>query len=317
MRGYAIRRGFAALIVVILVSVFVFIMMHLLPGDALLVKLGQTGRIPPDRMAALREQMGLNQPLYEQYFRWVGDIFNGSMGHSLIFDGQTVSGRIGDTLPITLELGVLGLLAGVVLGVPIGILSAVYQDRPIDYGLRVFSLTGLSLPQFWIGLIVIIYGTRYLGYSPPTNYTGLTTDPIQNLKDMWIPALILGYGLSASTARMMRSTVLEAFHEDYVRTARAKGLAGSRVVYRHVLRNAVIPVITLVGNQTAYIFSGALILEILFGFPGLGQLTYTAILQRDYTQVEGNALVTGGIVVGINLLVDLSYGWIDPRIRYV
>ncbi|MBN9494631.1 ABC transporter permease [bacterium] len=317
MRGYAIRRGFAALIVVILVSVFVFIMMHLLPGDALLVKLGQTGRIPPDRMAALREQMGLNQPLYEQYFRWVGDIFNGSMGHSLIFDGQTVSGRIGDALPITLELGVLGLLAGVVLGVPIGILSAVYQDRPIDYGLRVFSLTGLSLPQFWIGLIVIIYGTRYLGYSPPTNYTGLTTDPIQNLKDMWIPALILGYGLSASTARMMRSTVLEAFHEDYVRTARAKGLAGSRVVYRHVLRNAVIPVITLVGNQTAYIFSGALILEILFGFPGLGQLTYTAILQRDYTQVEGNALVTGGIVVGINLLVDLSYGWIDPRIRYV
>jgi peptide/nickel transport system permease protein len=317
MRGYAIRRGFAALIVVILVSVFVFIMMHLLPGDALLVKLGQTGRIPPDRMAALREQMGLNQPLYEQYFRWVGDIFNGSMGHSLIFDGQTVSGRIGDALPITLELGVLGLLAGVVLGVPIGILSAVYQDRPIDYGLRVFSLTGLSLPQFWIGLIVIIYGTRYLGYSPPTNYTGLTTDPIQNLKDMWIPALILGYGLSASTARMMRSTVLEAFHEDYVRTARAKGLAGSRLVYRHVLRNAVIPVITLVGNQTAYIFSGALILEILFGFPGLGQLTYTAILQRDYTQVEGNALVTGGIVVGINLLVDLSYGWIDPRIRYV
>jgi peptide/nickel transport system permease protein len=316
MRGYAVRRGFAAIIVIILVSIFVFIMMHLLPGDALLVKLGQTGRIPPERMDALRDQMGLNQPLYEQYIRWVGHIFDGSMGHSLIFDGQTVSGRIGSALPITLELGVLGLLAGVIVGIPIGILSAVYQDRPIDYVMRIFSLMGLSLPQFWIGLIIIIYGTRYLGYTPPTDYIKLTDDPIQNLKDMWIPALILGYGLSASAARMMRSTVLEAFHEDYVRTARAKGLAGRLVIYRHVMRNAVIPVITLVGNQTAYIFSGALILEILFGFPGLGQLTYTAILQRDYTQVEGDALITGAIVVGINLLVDLSYGWIDPRVRY-
>jgi peptide/nickel transport system permease protein len=290
--------------------------MHLLPGDALLVKLGETGRIPADRMDALRDQMGLSDPLYVQYLDWVGHLFNGTMGYSLIFDGQTVSGRIGDALPITIELGVLGLLAGVIVGIPLGILSAVYQDRPLDYALRVFSLAGLSLPQFWIGLIVIIYGTLYLGYKPPREYVSLGTDPAENLRQMWIPALILGYGLAASTARMMRSTVLEAFHEDYVRTARAKGLAGRLVIYRHVLRNAVIPVITLVGNQTAYIFSGAIILEILFGFPGLGQLTYTAILQRDYTQVEGNALVTGAIVIGINLLVDLSYGWIDPRVRY-
>lgn len=316
MRGYALRRGFAAVIVLVLLSIFVFIMMHLLPGDALLVKLGETGRIPADRMDALRDQMGLSDPLYVQYLDWVGHLFNGTMGYSLIFDGQTVSGRIGDALPITIELGVLGLLAGVIVGIPLGILSAVYQDRPLDYALRVFSLAGLSLPQFWIGLIVIIYGTLYLGYKPPREYVSLGTDPAENLRQMWIPALILGYGLAASTARMMRSTVLEAFHEDYVRTARAKGLAGRLVIYRHVLRNAVIPVITLVGNQTAYIFSGAIILEILFGFPGLGQLTYTAILQRDYTQVEGNALVTGAIVIGINLLVDLSYGWIDPRVRY-
>jgi peptide/nickel transport system permease protein len=316
MRGYAIRRGFAAIIVLVLLSIIVFLMMHMLPGDALLTKLGATGRIPADQMDALREKMGLSDPLYVQYIDWFGHLFNGTMGYSLIFDGQTVSGRIGDALPITLELGVLGLLVGVVVGIPLGILSAVYQDKPIDYVLRIFSLAGLSLPQFWIGLIVIIYGTLYLGYKPPQGYVSLGTDPMQNLKQMWIPALILGYGLSASTARMMRSTVLEAFHEDYVRTARAKGLAGRLVVYRHVMRNAVIPVLTLVGNQTAYIFSGALILEILFGFPGLGQLTYTAVLQRDYTQVEGNALVTGAIVVGINLLVDISYGWIDPRVRY-
>ncbi len=316
MRGYALRRLFAAFIVVVLVSIFVFIMMHLLPGDALLVKLGQTGRIPPDQMDALRQKMGLDQPLYEQYIRWIGHLFNGTMGYSLIFDGQTVSGRIGEALPITLELGVLGLLVGIILGIPLGIMSAVWQDTRGDYVLRCVSLMGLSLPQFWIGLVVIIYGTRYLGYAPPSGYVSFGTDPVENLKQMWIPALILGYGLSATTMRMMRSTVLEAFHEDYVRTARAKGLAGRLVIYRHVLRNAVIPVITLVGNQTAYIFSGALILEILFGFPGLGELTYTAILQRDYTQVEGNALVTGAIVVGINLLVDLSYGWIDPRVRY-
>lgn len=316
MRYYIIRRLFAAAIVVALVSVMVFVMMHLLPGDALLVKLGETGRVPPDKMAQLRNEMGIDDPLVVQYLRWVGDVFDGSMGESLIFEGQTVSGRILDAVPITLELAILGISAALAIGIPLGVLSAVAHDRPADHIIRMLSLVGLSVPSFLLGLMVIVYGTLYMGYVPPREFVHLSDDPIGNLKQVWIPALILGYGLSASIMRMTRSTVLEALKEDYARTARSKGLAGHTVVLRHVLRNALIPVITLVGNQAAFVFSGALILEVLFVLPGMGQLTYTAILQRDYTQVQGNALLVATIVVLVNLAVDVSYGLIDPRIRY-
>lgn len=316
MRDYAIRRFLAAFLVVSIVSVVVFTMMHLLPGDALISKLGDTGRIPPDQMNALRAKMGIDDPLYVQYLHWVGHIFDGSMGQSLIFDGQSVSGRLISAIPITLELGSLGMAVAIVVGIPLGVLSAVFPDSPLDYLLRMFALLGLSIPSFWLGLIIIVFGTLYLGYAPPREFIGLLRNPIANLREMWIPALVLGFSLAASIMRMARSTVMEALHEDYARTARAKGLTAHTVVIRHVLRNALIPVITLVGNQAAFVFSGALIIEVLFGLPGVGQLTYTAILQRDYTQVEGDALVIGAIVVFINLLIDLSYGLIDPRIRY-
>lgn len=316
MRNYIIRRMFAAAIVVALVSVMVFVMMHLLPGDALLVKLGETGRIPPEKMAELRAEMGIDDPLVVQYLRWVVDIFDGSMGESLIFDGQTVSGRIIDAVPITLELSILGMASALLIGIPLGVISAVAHDRPLDHIIRMLSLAGLSIPSFLLGLLVIVYGTLYLGYVPPREFIHLFDDPVGNLKQLWIPSLILGYGLSASIMRMLRSTVLEALREDYTRTARAKGLTGYAVISRHVLRNALIPVVTLVGNQAAFVFSGALILEVLFVLPGMGQLTYTAILQRDYTQVQGNALLVAAIVVLVNLAVDVSYGLIDPRIRY-
>lgn len=316
MRTYALRRLIAAALVIVLVSILVFMLMHLLPGDTLVAKLGETGRIPPERMATLRSEMGLDDPLPVQYLHWVRDVFSGSMGDSLIYENKTVSGRILDALPITLELGLLGLLAAIVIGVPFGVISAVAQDSPLDYLIRVFSLLGLSIPQFWLGLIIIVYGTLYLGYKPPTNYIYITDDPWGNLKMMWIPSLVLGFSLAAGIMRMTRSTVLEALHEDYARTARAKGLTERVVVARHVVRNSLIPVVTLVGNQAAFIFSGALILEILFVLPGMGRLTLDAIYQRDYPQVQGCALVAAAVVVGVNLLVDLSYGFIDPRVRY-
>lgn len=316
MRDYAIRRILAALLVISIASVIIFTMMHLLPGDALLTKLGDTGRIPPDQMNAIRAKMGIDQPLYSQYLHWVGHVFDGSMGQSLIFDGQTVSHRLIGALPITVELGTLGMAIAIAVGIPLGVISAMLPESWLDYVLRMFALLGLSIPSFWLGLVIIIYGTLYLGYVPPREFVGFLTDPFANLREMWIPAVVLGFSLAASIMRMSRSTVLEALHEDYARTARAKGLATHTVVIRHVLRNSLIPVVTLVGNQAAFVFSGALIIEVLFGLPGLGQLTYTAILQRDYTQVQGDALVVGAIVVFINLLVDLSYGLIDPRIRY-
>lgn len=316
MRDYIIRRLFASFVVVCLVSVMVFIMMHLLPGDALLVKLGETGRIPPDKMALLRKDMGLDDSLVVQYLRWVGDIADGSMGESLIFEGQSVSGRFLEAIPVTLELAILGMSSALIIGIPLGVLSAVAHDRLADHIIRMLSLVGLSVPSFLLGLIIIIYGTLHFGYVPPREFIHLSDDPIGNIRQLWIPVLILGYGLSASIMRMTRSTILEALKEDYVRTARSKGLSGHIIVSRHVLRNALIPVVTLVGNQAAFVFSGALILEVLFVLPGMGQLTYTAILQRDYTQVQGNALIVAAIVVLVNLAVDLSYGLIDPRIRY-
>ncbi|MBI2766918.1 MAG: ABC transporter permease [Chloroflexi bacterium] len=316
MRDFVIRRTLAAFVVLVLVSMFVFGMMHLLPGDALVVKLGETGRIPPSQMAELRAKMGIDDPLVVQYINWVRDILDGSMGDSLIFTGRSVSSRIGNALPVTIELGILGMASALIIGLPLGVISAVKQDSPLDYLIRVVSLFGLSIPQFWLGIIIIVYGTRYLGYAPPSKWIPFEDDPIGNLKMMWIPALVLGFGFAASIMRITRSTVLEALHEDYARTARAKGLAERAVVYRHVVRNALIPVVTFVGNQAAFVFSGALLVELLFLLPGMGRLTLQAIQNRDYPQVQGSALVAAAIVVFLNLLVDISYGWIDPRVRY-
>lgn len=316
MRDFIIRRTLASILVLILVSMFVFMMMHLLPGDALVVKLGETGRIPEDQMDELRDKMGIDDPLVVQYVRWVGDLFDGSMGESLIFSGRTVSSRIWNAMPITIELAILGMAAALLIGIPLGVLSAVSQDSPLDYFIRVFSLIGLSVPQFWLGIIIVVYGSKYLGYAPPERWIPFEEDPIGNLKNMWIPALILGFGIAASIMRMTRSTVLEALHEDYARTARAKGLQERIVITRHVVRNAMIPVITVIGNQAAFVFSGALLLELLFQLPGMGLLTIQAINNRDYTQVQGCALIAAAIVVFTNLLVDISYGWIDPRVRY-
>ncbi|MFN0148410.1 MAG: ABC transporter permease [Dehalococcoidia bacterium] len=316
MRDFVIRRTVAALVVLFIVSIFVFGMMHILPGDALVVKLGETGRIPDEQMDALRDKMGIDDPLVVQYGRWVVDIFDGSMGESLIFTGRDVSDRILNALPITLELGILGMVSALIIGVPLGVISAVRQDSVWDYAIRIFSLFGLSVPQFWLGIIIIVYGSKYLGYAPPREWIPIEEDPIANFKMMWIPGLILGLGIAATIMRMTRSTVLEALHEDYARTARAKGLAERLVVVRHVVRNAMIPVITVMGNQAAFVFSGALLLEVLFILPGMGLLTQQAINNRDYTQVQGCALIAAAIVVFMNLLVDISYGWIDPRVRY-
>lgn len=316
MRDFIIRRTLASLVVLVFVSMFVFGMMHLLPGDALLVKLGDTGRIKEEQMDELRAKMGIDKPLAVQYWNWVKDVFDGSMGESLIFTGRSVRSRIADAMPVTLELGILGMLSALVIGIPLGVLSAVARDSVWDYVIRILSLVGLSVPQFWLGIIVIVYGTKYLGYAPPSKWVPIQEDPIANLKMLWIPGLILGFGLAASIMRMVRSTVLEALHEDYARTAKAKGLKQRVIVVRHVLRNALIPIVTVIGNQAAFVFSGALLLEILFLLPGMGRLTLQAIQNRDYTQVQGCALVAAAIVVFINLLVDISYGWIDPRVRY-
>ena len=316
MTAYLLRRLLAALVVLLGVSVIVFMMIHLLPGDTLIAKLGETGRLKPDQVAAARHQMHLDRPLPVQYLTWLGDAVHGDLGNSLIWEGQSVGGRITDTLPVSIELAVIAAVVALVIAIPLGILAAVKQDTIVDQLIRVITVTGLAVPSFWLGTVVIIYLGIWFHYLPPLHYTRIWKDPLQNIQQFYIPGLLLGYNLSAILTRMTRSTVLEVLRQDYVRTARAKGLMRRTILAKHVLKNSLIPVVTIFGNQFAFLLGGTVIMEVLFALPGLGRQTFDAVLQRDYPQIQGNTLLFGVFVVAGNIIVDLIYPYLDPRIRY-
>lgn len=316
MAAYLIRRLMAAIVVLFGVSLIVFMLVHSLPGDTLIAKLGETGRLKPEQIEQARRDLGIDRPLPVQYLSWLGGVLRGDLGDSLIWDGQSVAGNIADALPISFELAVIASLVALVIAIPLGVLSAVKQDTVIDQAIRLVTITGLAVPSFWLGTVVIIYLGIWFSYLPPLQYTPIWEDPSANLQQFYIPGLLLGYNLSATLTRMTRSTVLEVLRHDYVRTARAKGLMHRTVLARHVLKNALIPVVTIFGNQFAFLLGGTVIMEVLFALPGLGRQTLDAVLQRDYTQIQGNALLFGTFVVVTNILVDLSYAYLDPRIRY-
>jgi peptide/nickel transport system permease protein len=315
MTNYIIRRLLASALVLLLMSIVVFRLVHWLPGDALLVKLGEAGRIPPDKLEEARHEMGIDRPLVVQYTTWLGGVLRGDLGRSLIWD-QPVSTRIRQALPITIELALLSSAVAILIAIPVGVLSAVKQDQLIDYVARVIAIMGLAVPSFWLATLALLYLTLWFGWTPPLRYTPFFKDPWTNLQTFILPSLILGFGLGASLTRMTRSTVLEVLRNDYIRTARAKGLQERRVLGRHVLKNALIPVVTIFGLQFTTLLGGSVIMESLFSLPGLGGTTLQAVAQRDYTQIQGNALVIGAIAVLMNIVIDVSYAWIDPRIRY-
>ena len=316
MAAYLVRRLLAAAMVLFGVSLLVFMLIHSLPGDTLIAKLGETGRLNPEQLAAARHEMGLDRSLPVQYGTWLGGVLRGDLGNSLVWDGQSVGGRIADALPISFELAVIASLVALVIAIPLGIISAINQDTVIDQAIRVVTITGLAIPSFWLGTVVIIYLGIWFHYLPPLQYTPIWEDPSANLQQFYIPGLLLGYNLSATLTRMTRSTVLEILRHDFVRTARAKGLMQRTVLVRHVLKNALIPVVTIFGNQFAFLLGGTVIMEVLFVLPGLGRQTLDAVLQRDYPQIQGNALLFGTFVVLTNIAVDLTYAYLDPRIRY-
>lgn len=316
MTRYFLRRLIGAAIVVALLTVVVFLLIRSMPGDALLIKLGETGRIPEDQMDALRAEMGLDDPLIVQYTSWVGGLVRGDFGDSLIYEDRDVLSSVGKALPVTIELALLSVVVGVVIGVTVGTVSAVYRNTPIDYLARVMAIFGLSAPVFWVALIIILYGALWFGISINKPYVRFWDDPLANLRVHIVPVLILGLNLGAVIMRYTRSAMLEVLRQDYMRTATAKGLPSRLVVIRHGLRNAFIPILTLVGTQAAFLLSGSVIIEVIFRYPGLGRLTYEAVLTRDYTTVQGTTLIIGTMVVLMNLLVDLAYGVLDPRVRY-
>jgi ABC-type dipeptide/oligopeptide/nickel transport system permease component len=323
---YALERLLLTVPVLLGISVVVFGLGRLIPGDPVLVMLGVDAT--PQEAARLRALLGLDQPLPIQYLRWMGRALAGDLGQTL-FGGQTVVDLLRATLPATLELAIAALLASLVVALPLGVLSAVRRGSPLDYGSMVLALLGVSMPVFWLGILLILVFALWLGWLPFNGrgepllgafqalLAGRGFEPLaSSLRHLALPALALGTVLMGPIARLTRSSMLEVLQQDYVRLAWAKGLRERDVVVRHALKNALLPVVTVLGLQFGTVLGGAIITETVFAWPGVGRLIVTAILQHDYAVSQAGVLVVALLFSAVNLAVDLSYGYLNPKIRY-
>ena len=316
MQAFVIRRIAALVPTLFFASVIVFMVVRLIPGDVIDLMLSQDDGADKLDRAALERALGFDRPMAEQYLHWIGGVLlQGDFGVSL-WRHTPVAEMLLARLPVTLELSLLALAVALAIALPVGILSAVRQDSAADYVARSFSILMLAVPAFWTGTMVMVFPAIWWGWSPDLNYVPFTKDPIAALQHMLLPALILGMSLSAITMRMTRTMMLEVLRQDYIRTGWAKGLNEQTIVIRHALRNALIPVVTLVGIQAPLVIGGAVIIEQIFVIPGMGMLLLEGVTQRDYPIVAGVFLVVGLAVMMINLIVDLSYGLLDPKVRY-
>ena len=322
MRTYIIRRVLLLIPTFLLLTVLVFLSVRFLPGDAVDVMMarlaameGASGSADFDREKVVR-MLGLDVPAHVQYVRWLGGIFlRGTLGDSL-FGGYTVEDKIIGRLAITVELGVLAILIGLVIAVPVGIYSAVRQDTAGDQVGRSIAIIGLATPNFWLATLVLTFPAIWWAWAPPLRMVAFVDNPLRNLGQLFIPSLILGTYLSATVMRMTRTMMLEVLRQDFIRTAWAKGLRERVIILRHVIRNALIPVVTLVGLQLPILVGGSLIMENMFALPGLGRLMLEALSSRDYPVVSGINLFFATAVMTINLFIDILYGYLDPRVQY-
>jgi len=313
--GLFILRRLLMLIPTLLgMSVLIFLMLRLLPGDIVDIIVGADPQADSAARQRLREAMGLDDPIPVQYVRWLGDLLRGDPGVSLR-SGKPVGQILWQSLPITVELAVLAVLMATVVAIPLGVISAVKRDTGMDFGARVAGLIGLSLPNFWIATLLLLFTSTQFGWVPKTRYISLFDDPLGNLKQMWLPAAAIAVQLMAIEMRMTRTTMLEVLNQDYIRTARAKGLRDQVVVYRHALRNALIPVITVIGFQLGALMGSSAIIEVIFGLNGVGYTLLQAIFNRDYPLVQAAVLYLAIVFVLINLVVDVLYAVLDPRIK--
>ncbi len=316
MGAYVLRRLLALVPTLVLASLIVFVTIRMIPGDVIDLMLSQND-IGADKRSReqLVQALGLDRSMPEQYLRWVWALLHGDLGKSL-WQSTPVLDEVLARLPVTFELGAMALVIGLLLALPIGVYSAMRQDTAGDLLARSFAILLLAVPSFWMGTMVMVFPSIWWGWSPEVNYVKFSDDPWQNVKQMLVPALVLGVSLSAVTMRMTRTMMLEVLRQDYIRTAWAKGLSERLVVLRHAVRNALIPVVTLIGLQAPLLIGGAVIIEQIFVLPGMGLMMLDAVNQRDYPVITGVFLVVGVAVMLINLLVDLSYGLLDPRVRH-
>ena len=313
MTGYILRRIAYAIPTLIVVSIGIFLMVRLLPGDIIDILFGGDQTASEEVKQRAREQLGLNGSYPEQYWRWMSGILQGDFGFSLR-NTEPVSNIVFDALTVTLELVVLGLLIATIVGVPLGVLSAVKRDTGWDLAARIGGLVGLSVPSFWLATLLLLLTSRLFGWVPPLVYISPFDDPIGNLSQFILPALSISVFTMAIVMRMVRATMLEVLGQDYVRTARAKGVGRKTVISRHALRNALIPVVTIIGFEIGVLIGGAAIIETIFGLPGVGYVLLQAIFGRDYPVIQAMTLLIAFNFIFANLLVDLLYGVLDPRI---
>ena len=314
--NYVAQRLLTFPLILLGVSVVVFFSIRLIPGDAITAMLGtEAGLLTPAQRASLASYFGIDQPVWAQYGRWLAGLFSGDLGISVTY-GKPVLGVILERFPLTLELALLSMLIALCTGIPLGVLAATRNERPSDLVVRLFAMLGQSTPSFVIGLLIIFVLSVVFGVVPTMGtFTPLTVDPLANLGQLIFPAITLGFAFAASVTRICRSAMLDVLSDDYVRTARSKGASAARVVWRHALPNALIPVVTLSGVEFGYLLGGAVIVEQIFALPGLGRLVLDAITHRDYALVEGAVLFIAFNFLVVNLLVDLAYVALDPRIR--
>lgn len=315
MAGFAFRRFLLAVPTIIGISIIIFLMVRLMPGDIVDVLLGGDAVATQEQKDQVREQLGLTGSYPEQYWNWASGAATGDFGDSYR-NAEPVSDILWRAVPITLELMILALLIATLIGVPLGVISAVRRDSVSDYASRIGGLIGISIPSFWLATLLLLFTSRVFGWVPPITYVPFFDDPLTNLSQFILPAISISVFTLAIVMRMVRATMLEVLSQDYVRTARAKGVKHRLVVYRHALRNALIPVVTIIGFEIGILMGGAAIVEIIFGLPGVGYVLLQSIFNRDYPVVQGATLLIAIIFVLANTMVDIVYGWLDPRISH-
>lgn len=313
MQTYILRRLALAVPTLIGISIIVFCLVRFLPGDVvdMLLQENNYGKNAEE----LRAKLGLDRPMHEQYLEWVAKVLRGDFGISLR-EGKPIGEELVRRLPVTVELGTLALILGVIIAIPIGVVSAVRQDTLVDYCFRSTAIAMLAVPGFWLATLLITFASIWFRWTPPLRYTPIWDDLGRNLAQMWIPALILAFALAGSIMRLTRAQMLEVLRQDYIRTANAKGLATVTVVFRHALKNGLIPVVTLLGLQVAIVISGTVVLESIFSLPGMGRYLLESIQYRDYPAIQAINLIFAAFILAANLIVDLVYGWLDPRVRF-
>jgi len=314
MRRYIVGRLLLMIPTLVGVAILTFVIMRAVPGDIVALRYAGSS-VPQEVIDQERHILGLDKPMWAQFVDWMTSISRFDLGQSL-WTGHSVVEEVQVRVPLSIELAVLATLFAVALAIPLGVVAAVKQDSWIDYAIRVFSIGGLAMPSFWIGIMMVLITLTLWGWAPPVVFTPLFDDPVANLAGLILPAVAVGYRYSAVSMRMTRSTVLEVLREDYVRTARAKGLRETIVVVRHALRNALLPVVTVVSLEFAFLIGGLVVTEQVFNLNGIGKLLVDAVAHRDYPLIQALVLLLAAVFVLVNFVVDLVYVVLDPRIRY-